>query len=215
MTNIFQDYGNAYNSIDESMNLLKEDIQELEDTYNDIFSEISGAIIADTYEHDKSDKMNSVNIEHRIANIQTKLIEINAKIRSDLNVTDMDGTINNYLSLRTDVNSSDPAITYRTDIDSLVSEYNELKEKLHSLYSEYNKNVSISGTNTLSKQYYLMFVWIIILFILLGAAFVSIVDENKSMNIFVRFILFTVLAVILYNTLRNITLFTSGHSSFM
>ena len=215
MTNIFEDYGNAYNSIDESMNLLKEDIQSLEDAYNLTFNEISGAIDADNYEHDNMKRMNSINIENKISSIQTKLIEINAKIRSDLNVTNMDNTINDYISLKTDVNSSDPATTYQTDIDSLVSDYNELKEKLHSLYSEYNKNVSVSSTNTLSRKYYLMFVWIIILIILLGASFVSIVDENKSMNIFVRFILFTVLAVIVYNTLRNITLFASGHSLIM
>ena len=146
-------------------------------------------------------------------------IDINTKIRQDLGTTDLDGQLMMYDNERTMVDDAKNNDTvddvYDVDIRTLITEYNLLKRELYSLYEKYNTNVNSMNTDNLRREYYLMYVWIIILCVLLGAAFVSIVDEDKSMNMFARFILFIVLAVIFYNIYNNIRHFANGHSLMM
>ena len=202
MANIFQEYGKSYDNVDDLMVSLTSDIDAVEQTYQKTFEDISTSIADDTYDANSATikKMDSITIREQIEDVQSKLITINAKIRQDLGTTNLDGQLMMYDNV---------------DIRTLITEYNSLKQELYSLYEKYNTNVNSMNTDNLRREYYLMYVWIIILCVLLGAAFVSIVDEDKSMNMFVRFILFIVLAVILYNIYNNIRHFANGHSLMM
>lgn len=217
MANIFQEYGKSYNNIDEFMVSLNTDINELEQTYQQTFEDISTSIANDTYDANSATikKMDSITIREQIEDVQSKLIAINAKIRQDIGATDLDGQLTKYTTEKNNTGTDDIEGTYSIDIQSLITEYNSLKRELYTLYEKYNTNMNAMNTDNLRREYYLMYVWIIILCVLLGAAFVSIVDEDKSMNMFARFILFIVLAVILYNIYNNIRHFANGHSLMM
>ena len=218
MANIFQEYGKSYDNVDDLMVSLTSDIDAVEQTYQKTFEDISTSIADDNYDSGV-EKMDSATIRGQIEIVQSKLIDINTKIRQDLGTTNLDGQLMMYDNERTMVNDAKNNNrvddVYDVDIRTLITEYNSLKQELYSLYEKYNTNVNSMNTDNLRREYYLMYVWIIILCVLLGAAFVSIVDEDKSMNMFVRFILFIVLAVILYNIYNNIRHFANGHSLMM
>lgn len=216
MSNIFQDYENSYTNIDKQMIELGINIDDIEISHKNQYNTIYDALNTDGYDNDEHNSI--INLETKIIDIFNQMKSINEKLSADISFTDISSQLQDYTDKKTNldkfINNIDETI-YDDDIDDLVEEYNKLKQELQDLYKQYTNNIARLNSNKMSNNYYLMYIWLIIFCVLLGAAFISIVDTNSSMNSYVQFILFTVLGILLYNIIRNFYFYGLGHSFMM
>lgn len=200
MSNIFQDYENSYTNIDKQMIELGINIDDIEISHKNQYNTIYDALNTDGYDNDEHNSI--INLETKIIDIFNQMKSINEKLSADISFTDISSQLEDYTDKK-------------IKIDSLIEEYNILKQELQDLYKQYTNNIARLNSNKMSNNYYLMYIWLIIFCVLLGAAFISIVDTNSSMNSYVQFILFTVLGILLYNIIRNFYFYGLGHSFMM
>lgn len=200
MSNIFQDYENSYTNIDKQMIELGINIDDIEISHKNQYNTIYDALNTDGYDNNYHNSI--MNLETKIIDIFNQMKSINEKLSADISFTDISSQLEDYTDKK-------------IKIDSLIEEYNILKQELQDLYKQYTNNIARLNSNKMSNNYYLMYIWLIIFCVLLGAAFISIVDTNSSMNSYVQFILFTVLGILLYNIIRNFYFYGLGHSFMM
>jgi hypothetical protein len=99
-------------------------------------------------------------------------------------------------------------------INEKMNEYNIKKEKLNNQINHYNLIGSLNPRlieGNMHRNYYLMLIWIIILFIVGYASFFSVIEEKNDINIISKIILFLLLLFVGYFIFNNLYLYFSGY----
>ena len=166
---------------------------KIETIYND------GSIVANQI---RDQNLNwSTNIDTLNDNLDT--------IDSDINTSDY---INDF---KTIINNSSSEMenmdTSYNNNSSLVNDYEAERKHLKNRLKSYHSIVGQLNDAKMNKYYFLFIIWIIIFFIILFTLFFNIVEEQKSMNILSKGLLFIFTLYILYYILKNIYLYFNGY----
>ena len=168
-----------------------------------------------------------------INNLQTKLNNYSVSMESLIDSIDASFDANIYQS------SVDQVTTYNDDLIDLsmvnnlniLSSFNNLsdldssmniikdkidiydnkKKDLDKQLGHYNSVISRLKDGKVTRNYYLMLIWIIILFVVGYASFFSEIEEKNDINIISKIILFLLLLFVAYFIFNNIYLYFSGY----
>ena len=141
----------------------------------------------DTLQNDLGEIDNSINTSHYID--EFKQILTSTTGQDELNI--MDASYN--------------------DNSILVNDYEKERKHLKNRLKSYHSIVGQLKDAKMNKYYFLFIIWIIIFFIILFTLFFNIVEEQKSMNILSKGLLFIFVLYVLYYILKNIYLYFNGY----
>ena len=97
------------------------------------------------------------------------------------------------------------------DIKDKIDIYDTKKKDLDKQLGHYNSVISRLKDGKVNRNYYLMLIWIIILFVVGYASFFSVIEEKNDINIISKIILFLLLLFVGYFIFNNIYLYFSGY----
>ena len=167
-----------------------------------------------------------------INNLQTKLNDYSVSMESliglidasfDANIYqyDVDGVItynDELIDLSMVNNLNIPSFTglsnletSMNDIKNKIDIYDTKKKDLDKQLGHYNSVISRLKDGKVTRNYYLMLIWIIILFVVGYASFFSVIEEKNDINIISKIILFLLLLFVAYFIFNNIYLYFSGY----
>ena len=122
------------------------------------------------------------------------------------------------LSMVNGLNTSSPSFNNLSDLDSSMNDikdkidiYDNKKKDLDKQLGHYNSVISRLKDGKVTRNYYLMLIWIIILFVVGYASFFSVIEEKNDINIISKIILFLLLLFVAYFIFNNIYLYFSGY----
>ena len=141
------------------------------------------------------------------------------------NTSSPNNSVNQYNSSLNDLSGINTNVDFAADgidIPSMQTQYTTMKDKIGVYNSKkdtlekrlvyYNSIVSKLKDGKVYQNYYLMYIWIIILFVVGYASFFSVIEEKNTLNNVSRIILFLFLIFIAYFIFKNIYLYFSGYS---
>lgn len=169
-----------------------------------------------------------------INNLQTKLNDYSVSMESLIGLIDasFDANIYQYtvdevttynselidLSMVNGLNTYSPSFTGLSNLETSMNiikdkiyTYDTKKNELDKELGHYNSVISRLKDGKVNRNYYLMLIWIIILFVVGYASFFSVIEEKNDINIISKIILFLLLLFVAYFIFNNIYLYFSGY----
>ena len=97
-------------------------------------------------------------------------------------------------------------------IKEKINIYDDKREELKEKLLTYNNTTGRLSDAKSNKYYILFIVWLVIFFIIMFTVFSNIVEEQKTMNLPTKILVFLFIAFIFYFILKNTFMYFSGYT---
>lgn len=179
----FSNFNEPYNTVDASINYLKQAIRAYDISLQLVLDEISP----------RNDLIsNNFNFEELSSDVIMNN-NINNTLQNDINV-DTDNEFDSYIQ------NLDASMQ---EINDAQENYNQLLNAYKMKVNQYNTIISQLDNSKTSVNFNLMYVWIFLLFLFGYAAFISVV-EDSGMSLGVQVVVYIAFVIIGYYSLLNL-----------